>query len=81
MDKESIRLLLENVIAQNPDILREILKKHGDDKPVEKLGEPFTIRLSVETRERIDKLCVGSLKKSKVIREALEIGLAELEKR
>jgi predicted DNA-binding protein len=31
-------------------------------------------------RERIDALCDGSTKQSKVIREALDIGLTELEK-
>jgi len=80
MDKKSIRLLLENVLQDNPEILNEILKKHQKDNvPTEKLGKPFAIRLSKEMRERIDALCIGSREQAKVIREALEIGLTQLE--
>ncbi|EDN70385.1 hypothetical protein BGP_2426 [Beggiatoa sp. PS] len=80
MNEESIRLLVQNVLQDNPEILNEFLKKHQKDNvPTEKLDKPFTIRLSKEMRERIDTLSAGSKKQSKVIREALDIGLTQMD--
>ena len=81
MDKESMRLLLKTVLQENPEILNEIVnERDGRDGEIEKLEKPQTVRLTTKLRERIEKLCPDKRGQAKIIRQALNIGLTQLEK-
>ena len=90
MDIESSRLLLKNVIEEHPELLNEVVEQNSQfAKPKEKM-EPQVIRMPTSMKTRIDTIAhhlifTGKFKKKKgaqaqVIRDALEIGLAQLEK-
>ena len=77
MELESIRILLQKLLEENPKILKEVLADH--QKNHGKLERPQTIRLTPELKERIQKLNPKKRGQAAVIRRALEIGLSQLE--
>jgi len=88
MIDESIRKLIKTVIANNPEILddKEIQKIFGTKfSPPKKRGKKFgnsqTVRLETDTRERLNTLVSEEWKQSDLLREAIELGLPELEKK
>ncbi len=90
MDIDSSRILLKNVIEEHPELLNEVFEQNGQiAKPKEKM-EPQVIRMPASMKARIDAIArhfvfTGEFKKKRgaqaqVIRDALEIGLTQLEK-
>jgi len=91
MDIESSRLLLKNVIEEHPELLNEVVEQNGQiAKPREKM-EPQVIRMPISMKTRIDAIArhlvfVGEFTKKRgaqaqVIRDALEIGLTQIEQK
>ncbi len=79
MDIKSIRILLENVVAEYPELLNELMGENQRLKLKEKM-ETQTVRMPLELKARITVLMERQGKKqSDIIRDALEIGVSRME--
>jgi len=75
MDKATAKQLLESVLEEHPDLAADIPNKHFRTR---KVSQP--LRIFAETQELGIKLAEKrGVKPSSIFREAVEIGLRELE--
>ncbi len=80
MDRESVRLLLKNVVAEYPELLNELMGENQQLKLKERM-ETQTVRMSPGLKVRITVLMERQEKKqADIIRDALEIGVSRMEK-
>ncbi len=79
MNIKSSRLLLEDVIAEHPQLLNELVERNRPSKSKERM-EPQVIRMPPNLKVRIDVLVEKcERKQADIIRDALEIGVSRME--